>query len=132
MCTETNVRGKASTNIHATEIISLMKEILHDLYCNNPVIAQDFLFGADTWLEAMEDYHGARFLLSDTKLWNSLYEQWSRIHRTAKFCGKKLWWFPYVSSREQDERGAVHSRNVPRNDVTFQWIMIVMTTLLEE
>ena len=42
---------------------------------------------------------------------------------------QKLWWFPYLSSREQDERGAVHSRNVPRNDVMFQWIMTILFPL---
>mmetsp|Transcript_1456 Transcript_1456/g.1955 ORF Transcript_1456/g.1955 Transcript_1456/m.1955 type:complete len:1097 (+) Transcript_1456:122-3412(+) len=85
--------------ILAEHVVTYLKPLLHDLYWNKPVLAAD--------VKADDDiaHLRARMLLSGTKLWNSLYERWSRLVRQAPFCDELCWFFPRLASRDDD--GAV-------------------------
>jgi len=87
--------------ILAEHVIVHLRTMLHDLYWNKPVLAQDVSISND--LKA----HRARLLLSGTKLWNSLYERWCRLVRRAPFCEESTWCFPRLVSRAADDRAAV-------------------------
>jgi len=56
--------------ILAEHVIVHLRTMLHDLYWNKPVLAQDV--STSNNLKA----HRAQSLLSGTKLWNSLYQRW--------------------------------------------------------
>ena len=89
--------ANGSQVILAEHVIVHLRTMLHDLYWNKPVVANDVHVG----LKA----HRAQLLLSGTKLWNSLYERWCRLVRRAPFCDESTWWFPRLVSR--DDRAAV-------------------------
>jgi len=82
--------------ILAEHVVSYLKPLLHDLYWNKPVVAAD--------VKAEENVANlrARMLLSGTKLWNALYERWSRLVRQAPFCDESCWFFPRLASRDDD------------------------------
>ena len=83
--------SRHSTNhILIKDVIVKLRMILHDLYWQRPVLANDI---------TLNNYN-ARLLLSGTKLWNSLYERWCRLVRVAPFCPESMWWFPKLISRE--------------------------------
>jgi len=85
--------------ILAEHVVNRLKPLLYDLYWNEPVVATDVHAG-----EKVTDLR-VRMLLSGTKLWNSLYERWSRLVLQSPFCDESSWWFPRLASRDDD--GAV-------------------------
>lgn len=90
--------------IIAEYVITTIRNVLHDLYWQRPVVADDI------------PSNRVRLLLSGTKLWNSLYERWCRLVRVSPFCEESTWWFPRLASRHDDD-DAVKSPRV--NDVSM-------------
>lgn len=106
-----NVNSPAATNppkkVMAEQVIGHLRTLLYEVYWKQPVILGDIKLasdgiginaGPDDGLRAMR----ARFLLSGTKLWSSLYERWCRLVRTTPFCDESAWWFPHLASQEGD------------------------------
>lgn len=91
--------GSESGGVVAKDVISSLRNILYDLYWNNPVLVNEV---------ASRNTRG-RLLLSATKVWNSLHERWNRLVRNNSFCDESTWWFPHLSSRAGD-RAVVPSR----------------------
>ena len=79
-----------TNHILVNDVIVKLRIILHDLYWQRPVLANDINV----------NNNNARLLLSGTKLWNSIYERWCRLVRVAPFCHESMWWFPKLISRE--------------------------------
>jgi hypothetical protein len=84
--------GSTGQGVLATDVIGSLRDALHDLYWNNPVLAGEV---------ASQSPRG-RLLLGATKVWNLLNERWNRLVRTSSFCDESTWWFPHLSSREGD------------------------------
>jgi len=125
------IRGSPTTLIRAKDIIVAMRDILYDLYWNRPVTASEIavpsrylsldhrraMTGHYDIETTEERCQRGRLLLSGTKLWNSLYERWSRLYRSAKFCGEECWLFPRLVTHSRDEEGAVmNSMAAPEDD----------------
>ena len=110
--TDMNPNGKAKSRILAVDVIVHIKQMLHEVYWSKPATTADFFVPSSPTMGSLEfdeiqKYHKARLMLSGTKLWNSIYTRWSRLYRTNKFCEEELWFFPHLSTRVQDEKGAV-------------------------
>eukprot|EP00550_Attheya_septentrionalis_P004711 CAMPEP_0198293348 /NCGR_PEP_ID=MMETSP1449-20131203/16620_1 /TAXON_ID=420275 /ORGANISM="Attheya septentrionalis, Strain CCMP2084" /LENGTH=1294 /DNA_ID=CAMNT_0043992895 /DNA_START=157 /DNA_END=4041 /DNA_ORIENTATION=- len=109
----TNTSGSnAKTRISAETLVLKLRLALHELYWSRPVVASDI--GAPSCLDMSESdsdlalcRQRARLLISGTKLFNALYERWSRLFRYASFCDESSWWFPRLVSRERDDDGAI-------------------------
>jgi ubiquitin-protein ligase E3 C len=110
--TSMNQHGSPRSVVIASDIIEMMKNILHTLYWSNPVGITDFSIDQDSSF----GIHRARMLLSGTKLWNALYVRWSRLCRTSMFCNESLWCFPHLVSQTADENGVHHHSNVEYMD----------------
>mmetsp|Transcript_126 Transcript_126/g.244 ORF Transcript_126/g.244 Transcript_126/m.244 type:complete len:1264 (-) Transcript_126:22-3813(-) len=119
--TAKNKDGKARSSILVVDIIDQLRELLYDLYWAKPVVVSDYDIPSASNIsksdEDLERHYRGRLLLSGTKLWNALYERWSRLYRTAQFCGEEIWWFPHLVTRDQDENGAVDGRIAAMNQV---------------
>lgn len=119
--TAENKDGKARSSILVADIIDQLRELLYDLYWARPVVVNDYNIPASSDIsksdEELERHYRGRLLLSGTKLWNALYERWSRLYRTAQFCGEEVWWFPHLVTRDQDEDGAVGERIAAMNEM---------------
>eukprot|EP00934_Nitzschia_sp_Nitz4_P007962 Nitzschia sp. Nitz4//scaffold40_size135432//76414//79359//NITZ4_003250-RA/size135432-processed-gene-0.43-mRNA-1//1//CDS//3329551237//7952//frame0 len=76
----------------ALDVINSLRTCLFELYWNSPVLASEV---------TVSNTRG-RLLLSGTKLWNVLYERWTRLERTFPFCEESVWWFPHMASRDGD------------------------------
>ena len=107
--------GAPPKTLLAEELIGYLRTLLHEVYWTKPVIADDIKIAtsisaandAEDTLRAMR----ARFLLSGTKLWVSLYERWCRLVRSKPFCDESKWWFPHLATQE-GERAVVHESAV--------------------
>jgi ubiquitin-protein ligase E3 C len=90
----------------AEQVIGFLRNLLHEVYWTKPVVLDDVKLACDSTspttpedtLRAMR----ARFLLSGTKLWGSLYERWCRLVRSTPFCDESSWWFPHLASQDGD------------------------------
>ena len=107
----TNVNSPAATTapktVMADQVISHLRTLLHEVYWRQPVILGDVKLASDGIATSSGPEDGlramrARFLLSGTKLWSSLYERWCRLVRTTPFCDESAWWFPHLASQEGD------------------------------
>ena len=98
--------ANSNPTILAEHVVGNLKGVLHDLYWNKPVVASD--------VHVSQEVHclRARLLLSATKVWNSLYERWSRLVHQAPFCDDSTWWFPRLVSRD-DDTAVIGSRENP-------------------
>mmetsp|Transcript_37261 Transcript_37261/g.42551 ORF Transcript_37261/g.42551 Transcript_37261/m.42551 type:complete len:1095 (-) Transcript_37261:71-3355(-) len=92
-------------------VVDRLKSFLYDLYWNEPVVATDMY--AEEGIINLR----ARMLLSGTKLWNSLYERWSRLVLQSPFCDESSWWFPRLVSRDDD--GAVIGSRSNNGDMEY-------------
>jgi len=102
--------GELSRCILAGDVIETLRDVLYDLYWNNPVLADEV---------ASQSPRG-RLVLSATKVWSSLYERWNRLVRTTSFADESMWMFPHLSSREGDRAVAVsRERRDIRRDHDF-------------
>ena len=98
--------ANSNPTILAEHVVGNLKGLLHDLYWNKPVLASDVGISQD--IPCLR----ARLLLSATKVWNSLYERWSRLVHQAPFCDESTWWFPRLASRD-DDTAVIGSRENP-------------------
>jgi len=109
--TTKNSNGKRRSSIDIIHLIEVLKSNLYDLYWGRPVIVSDVILqthlSQSCTLQDNESCQRVRLLLSGTKLWNTLYQRWSRLSTTAKFCEQELWHFPRLVTRGYDEDGAV-------------------------
>jgi len=102
----------------AEQVIGLLRNMLYEAYWTKPVVLSDVKLAtsgntsADALPEAALRIARARFLLSGTKLWGSLYERWCRLFRSTPFCDESTWWFPHLASQEGG--GAVVNAAAPR------------------
>ncbi len=108
--TDKGSNGKARSSIGVMELIETLKSNLYELYWSRPVVVHNLKLPSDTASLSIEENEGCqrlRFLLSGTKLWNALYQRWSRLYTTMRFCEQECWHFPRLVTREKDEDGAV-------------------------
>jgi len=117
----TNARNNSSVpkKVMAEQVIGYLRNLLHDVYWTKPVIVDDIKLassGGQTTTTRSDDEASrmmrARFLLSGTKLWVSLYERWCRLVRSTPFCDESIWWFPHLASHEGEN--AVVNANAQR------------------
>lgn len=96
----------APKKLMAEEVIGILRNLLHEVYWTRPVLLDDVNLACDsTSSSTSEDMlraARARFLLSGTKLWGSLYERWCRLVRSTPFCDESSWWFPHLASQDGD------------------------------
>lgn len=112
--TSQNMNGRNKSSICVLEVIEMLRSNLYKLYWSRPVRAEEVMIPSRTLHRSQEDKElnqRARFFLSGTKLWNSLYQRWSRLLTTTKFCDDKCWHFPRLVSKGNDEEGAVFGTN---------------------
>lgn len=98
--------ANSNPTILVEHVVINLKTLLHDLYWNKPVLATHVVISQD--IPCLR----ARLFLSATKLWNSLYERWSRLVHQAPFCDESTWWFPRLASRD-DDSAVIGSRENP-------------------
>jgi len=114
--TNQNVMKGSTSVIRAEDLIIVIRDILYQLYWDRPVVASDIMAPSrclsafqvmdPTAIESAEEQcQSGRLLLSGTKLWNALYERWSRLLQSRKFCDEQCWLFPRLLTRERDEEG---------------------------
>ncbi|CAB9516141.1 Probable E3 ubiquitin-protein ligase hulA [Seminavis robusta] len=96
--------AKKKKVVMAERVIEYLRDLLYEVYWSKPVLLDDVkLASSSTILSSDEDAlrcMRARFLLSGTKLWGSLYERWCRLVRSIPFCDESAWWFPHLASQE--------------------------------
>jgi ubiquitin-protein ligase E3 C len=131
-CLLPTVGFKPSVSIE--DIIQHFKTVLYELYWTKPVckidcrlilgttkcdlfqkssVSQLIATSDDDCLAAVR----ARLLLTGTKLWNSIYERWCRLHSYARFCDESVWWFPIVASNSSlTNNSLVLSRSVDTSE----------------
>ncbi len=97
----TEIKQGHNIRVNAEHVVVCLRSILYSLYWAKPVLIDDVNSDNDK-----ERYIRARLMLSGSKLWNSLYERWSRLFRSTPFCSEDCWWFPTLITKDQDE-GAV-------------------------
>lgn len=105
----TNVKQEdtaAPKKVMAEEVIGILRNLLHEVYWTKPVLLDGVKLACDSTSpstpEDMLRAARARFLLSGTKLWGSLYERWCRLVRSTPFCDESSWWFPHLASQDGD------------------------------
>lgn len=98
--------GSAPKTVMAEHVIGYLRNLLHEVYWTKPVVLDDVKLASSTTTPvSLEDSlrcMRARFLLSGTKLWVSLYERWCRLVRSTPFCDESSWWFPHLASQDGD------------------------------
>jgi len=100
--------GTASRAIIAEQVIIHVRRCLYETYWSRPVTRRDVnvpsrISPSEHNSEMLFNCHRLRFLLSGTKLWNSLHERWCRLSRSSPFCEEKTWWFPKLVSKGRDD-----------------------------
>jgi ubiquitin-protein ligase E3 C len=103
--TSKKLNMKPSSKIRVVDVVKSLRDLLYELYWSKPVISDDFMAPtmATTGDSALQCQR-ARALLSGTKLWNALYERWSRLLRSAKFCEESCWCFPYLRQKTHEDQ----------------------------
>ena len=90
-----------------SEVVCYLNQELFDVYWLHPVLLSTSFDGKD-------DDGRFRFLLSGTKLFNSLYDRWCRQTTTIKFCTEESWcWkFTVATNDAAAPVGAIASGNM--------------------
>lgn len=100
--------GTTSRAIVAEQVIIHLRRCLYETYWSRPVTRRDVnvpsrISPSEYNSEMLFNCHRLRFLLSGTKLWNSLHERWCRLSRSSPFCEEQTWWFPKLITKGRDD-----------------------------
>lgn len=112
--TDINSSDSTTRPVMAAQVIGHLRTMLHEVYWTKPVILGDIKLASSssTTSAAPEDAlraMRARFILSGTKLWSSLYERWCRLVRSTPYCDESAWWFPHLSSSQEGNAVVNHA-----------------------